>query len=252
MIGRDIHDFLEEKGITAVKLADLLDITAVQLSRIVNGRSMPSRITMEKIAKALDVNISFSSDDGQWFLVPKFSSMKTNLICRRISKMNPVPRNSGEVVTIPLLDIADISCSTISDISEMEKSIAKTSNFMPVLLKDIGDIKSNSPYAVIMNGGSMYDAGIPYGAYVAINPNEPVYNGDPVLATLGIQEDISIRWLFKYSNSIKLCSSNPIKYPPIILNREDDKKEGQNSDNHNFFHIYGKIMAVYTKPSRGI
>ena len=255
MIGMDIHEFLVKKGITAVRLADLVEITAVQLSRIINGRSMPSRITMEKIAKVLDVNISFSSDNNQWSLIPKVSGIGTGPKCKIVSNnasnITDISQDFREVIPIPFLNISDLSHPDISDISEMESFLTKISNFIPVLLKDLGIIKSLSPFAVIMNSESMYDAGIPYGAYAVVNPCESIYNGDSVLVKWGIQEDISIRWFFKYSDCIKLCSSNPEKYPPIILNTVGNNNEDE-TDGHKFFHIYGKVMVVYTIPHRGI
>jgi len=255
MIGRDIHDFLVKKKITAIKLADAVDITAVQLSRIINGHSMPSRITMEKIAKALDVDLAFSCDNGQWSLVSKFSGMRIRPVYTDTDSYpghNPNFSNSMDIISIPVLAISEISDPAFSDQANMEKLFSEASSFIPVPLSDLGKIGPRKPYAVVMNGSSMCDAGIPYGAYATINPDESIYNGDPVLAKWGTKKDITIRWLFEYNDQIKLCSSNPIKYPPIVLDKPDfDSKENEDLHN-NYFTLYGKVMAVYSKPHKGI
>jgi|GEM_PF-1927712 len=251
MIGGDIHKFLVKKGITAAKLADLVEITAVQLSRIINGHSMPSRITMEKIARVLDADLSFSTDSGQWSLISKLSGVSIrSMYSQRCDSLHSDSSHNKDILSIPLLFISEIPYSTLQDQEEMDKLFIEASNFMPVPLKDLGRIGPNKPYAVMMGGESMCDAGIPYGAYVAINPDESIYNGDPILVSWGKQEDIAVRWYFKYRDKIELRSSNPIKYPPIIL--EKTRSTGDSLDISDFFHIYGKVMAAYAKPRRCI
>lgn len=53
-----IKDVLKEKGKTATFLADSVGITRPNMSNIVNGKTMPSIPTLEKIANALEVPIT--------------------------------------------------------------------------------------------------------------------------------------------------------------------------------------------------
>ncbi len=53
-----IKDVLKEKKVTVVSLAGMIGITQPNMSNIVNGKSTPSLETLEKIANALDVDIT--------------------------------------------------------------------------------------------------------------------------------------------------------------------------------------------------
>jgi len=50
-----IKDVLKEKKVTVVSLAGMIGIAQPSMSNIVNGKSMPSLETLEKIATALEV-----------------------------------------------------------------------------------------------------------------------------------------------------------------------------------------------------
>lgn len=53
-----IKDVLKEKKVTVVSLAGMIGITQPNMSNIVNGKSTPSLETLEKIANALEVDIT--------------------------------------------------------------------------------------------------------------------------------------------------------------------------------------------------
>lgn len=53
-----IKDVIKEKKVTVVALAGMIGITQPNMSNIVNGKSMPSLETLEKIASALEVPIT--------------------------------------------------------------------------------------------------------------------------------------------------------------------------------------------------
>lgn len=53
-----IKEVLKEKKVTAVALAGMIGMTQPNMSNIVNGKSMPSLETLDKIAAALDVPIT--------------------------------------------------------------------------------------------------------------------------------------------------------------------------------------------------
>lgn len=53
-----IKEVLKEKKVTAVALAGMIGMTQPNMSNIVNGKSMPSLETLDKIANALDVPVT--------------------------------------------------------------------------------------------------------------------------------------------------------------------------------------------------
>ena len=53
-----IKDVLKEKKVTVVSLAGMIGIAQPSMSNIVNGKSMPSLETLERIASALEVPIT--------------------------------------------------------------------------------------------------------------------------------------------------------------------------------------------------
>ena len=53
-----IKDVLKEKKVTVVSLAGMIGITQPNMSNIVNGKSTPSLETLERIANALEVDIT--------------------------------------------------------------------------------------------------------------------------------------------------------------------------------------------------
>lgn len=52
-----IKDIMIEKGISSVSLADMIGVSKVTVSNLINNKTMPSVDTLEKIATALDVPI---------------------------------------------------------------------------------------------------------------------------------------------------------------------------------------------------
>ena len=53
-----IKDVLKEKKVTVVSLAGIIGIAQPSMSNIVNGKSMPSLETLEKISSALEVPLT--------------------------------------------------------------------------------------------------------------------------------------------------------------------------------------------------
>lgn len=77
-----INDICKEQGITQKELAEKIGITPVGLNKAINGN--PTKTTLEKVAKALNVKVSdlFAEDEEpkkEKILVAKFGSDKTPL-----------------------------------------------------------------------------------------------------------------------------------------------------------------------------
>lgn len=73
-----IKDVIKEKKVTVVALAGMIGITQPNMSNIVNGKSMPSLETLDRIASALKVPIT------ELFKQPK--SDLANLTCPHCGK----------------------------------------------------------------------------------------------------------------------------------------------------------------------
>lgn len=52
-----IKDIMIEKGVSSVSLADMIGVSKVTISNLINNKTMPSVETLDKIATALDVPI---------------------------------------------------------------------------------------------------------------------------------------------------------------------------------------------------
>lgn len=52
-----IKDIMIEKGVSSVSLADMIGVSKVTVSNLINNKTMPSVETLDKIATALDVPV---------------------------------------------------------------------------------------------------------------------------------------------------------------------------------------------------
>lgn len=56
-VGRRVRRLRTERGISQIALADQAELTRSNLSRIENGRAEPGIRTLERIARALNVDV---------------------------------------------------------------------------------------------------------------------------------------------------------------------------------------------------
>ena len=57
VVGKRIQDFRKSKGFTQDKLAEIVGIDTISLSKIETGRNYPTAENITKLSEALDVNI---------------------------------------------------------------------------------------------------------------------------------------------------------------------------------------------------
>lgn len=77
-----IKEVMNEKGVSSVKLAEMVNVSKVTISNLINNKTMPSIDTLEKIATALDVPI------WQLFASPSEVASKSTMIkCPHCGKM---------------------------------------------------------------------------------------------------------------------------------------------------------------------
>jgi transcriptional regulator with XRE-family HTH domain len=78
-VGIRLKELRQDVRLTLEKLATATDLSPAFLSRIENGRSIPSILTLQSIADALNVNIEFffrDSDQQQYKITPKDARKK--------------------------------------------------------------------------------------------------------------------------------------------------------------------------------
>lgn len=52
-----LKELMQEKGVTSVALAEMIDVSKVTVSNLINNKTMPSLSTLETIAQALGVEV---------------------------------------------------------------------------------------------------------------------------------------------------------------------------------------------------
>lgn len=213
----------------------MLGVSENTMYRWEAGLNAPSDEDKGRLAKILGISIAYLMGESD-----KPERSHTNVDISSIR----------EIISIPLLDASTVACAGFGN-GGMEGIILEASESIMVPLEDLGYIGEHKPFAVRVEGDSMGEAGIPDGSRIAVNPEEEVFNGDSVLVKWGRRGDVAVKWYYDYEDRIELRSSNPAKYPPIILSKKDIDAEME-AGNHDYFHICGKVMVVNMKPKRGI
>jgi len=226
IIGERLKEIRKKLGITQGELASLIGVSETTVWNWENGRREPRSTEINKLAGVLGVSVSYLLGE-------------TDVNHENIKKGSFQP-----VVEVPVLDASLVACAGKGN--HVENIYAKADKTIYLPTSDIGVISTDMdkrPFAVVIEGDSMENAGIPDKSMVIINPAEEIYDGDIVLIAFGIMAQIAIKWIFfKRDGSIELRAANPA-YPPLIFNKEDIEND--------MIKIIGKVMYVINKPKRG-
>ncbi len=227
IIAKRIREMREKIGLKQEELAALVGVSKNTVWNWENGRREPRSSEINKLANVLGVSVSY--------LMGEIDMDHEN-----------VKKNSFQpVIEIPILDPALIACAGKGNHVENEHAKAEKTIFLPA--SDVGVLSVDvykRPFAVMVEGDSMENAGIPDRSTVVVNPAEEIYDGDIVLIAFGIMPQIAIKWIFfKRDGSIELRAANSA-YPPLIFTKEDIEND--------MIKILGKVMYVINKPKKGI
>ncbi len=227
IISDRLREIRRKLGITQGELASLVGVSETTVWNWENGRREPRSSEINKLANVLGVSVSY--------LMGEIDMDHEN-----------VKKNSFQpVIEIPILDPALIACAGKGNHVENVHAKAEKTIFLPA--SDVGVLSVDvykRPFAVMVEGDSMENAGIPDRSTVVVNPAEEIYDGDIVLIAFGIMPQIAIKWIFfKRNGSIELRAADPA-YPPLIFTKEDIEND--------MVKILGKVMCVINKPRRGI
>jgi len=206
-IGRIIHLMRKEKGMRQSELALLTGLKQPNLSRIENGLVSPRQATLEKIAKALGVEV-------QVF----FSESKVQEVERKwAASMGPKHAAlilSGKVVPVPLMDAAEGKASPAQGKQEL----------MLQLPPDHG-LEEHHPFAVRISGDSMHKQGAPddfKAGEIAIFSSDEVKSDDFALVALP-ESSIFRRVVYDENNRVRLIPLNET-YPERTAQRAEIKQ----------------------------
>jgi SOS-response transcriptional repressor LexA len=231
-LGERIKERRRVLGYTRTQLAEKIGVIPNSLYRWESGQRVPGDEDKKRLAEILGVSVAY--------LIGESESPQTNVDLT----------SAKNVVAIPLLDPTAIACAGCGN-GGLEGIMLEASESILVPVDELGVIGEHRPYAIRVEGDSMVEAGIPDGARIAINPEEEVFNGDAVLVKWGRRGDVAVKWFYEYEDRIELRSSNPAKYPPIVISKKEIAAENE-AGNTDYFRICGKVMIVSMKPKRGI
>lgn len=129
----------------------------------------------------------------------------------------------------------------------MDGIILEAEEFI-VLPKDlIGPIsvdRDKQPFAIIVEGDSMMEAGIPDHCQAVINPIAEIGNGDAVLACFGRRNEWAIKWIYFHPDGRIELRSSSTRYPAMVFLPEE--REEQN------LRVIGKVVRTTAQPKRGV
>ncbi|NLZ54316.1 MAG: helix-turn-helix domain-containing protein [Thermoanaerobacteraceae bacterium] len=227
IIAKRIREMREKIGLNQEELAALVGVSKNTVWNWENGKREPRSTEINKLAEVLGVSVSYLMGETD------------------VNHENIKKGSFQSVIEVPILDPALMACA--GEGNHMENIYAKVDKTIYLPTSDIGVISTDMdkrPFAVVVDGDSMENAGIPDKSVVVINPAEEIYDGDIVLIAFGITTQIAIKWIFfKRDGSIELRAADPA-YPPLIFTKEDIEND--------MVKILGKVVCVINKPRRGV
>lgn len=203
-IGRIIHLIRKEKGMRQSELATFTGLKQPNLSRIENGLVSPRQVTLDKIARALGVEVSVF-----------FSESKVQEVERKwaasLGPKHAALMLSGKLASVPLLATASGYPSQISDLGEPDGPMELVLQFPPLN----GESENGHRFAMHVHGDSMQAAGnvddFRPGEVVVFSSGYEVKSGD--FAFVMTQDTGTFRRVhFNGGDQMKLEPLNPV-YP---------------------------------------
>jgi transcriptional regulator with XRE-family HTH domain len=203
-IGRIIHLIRKEKGMRQSELASLTGLKQPNLSRIENGLVSPRQVTLEKIARALDVEVSVF-----------FSERKVQEVERKwaasLGPKHAALMLSGKLAPVPLITTAAGYPTRISALGEPEGQMELVLQFPPLH----GETEDCHRFAMRVHGDSMHYDGASDdfrpGELVVFSSGFEVHSND--FAFVMTHDNGTFRKVqFNGSDVVKLTALNP-SYP---------------------------------------
>jgi transcriptional regulator with XRE-family HTH domain len=265
-LGEIIKKTRKSKRLTQGAVAKKCDITIGYLSEIETNKKTPSVDTLKKIAGTLEYPVShflgevddrynkrrialeiyseykkagFIPDD---FPEPTDKDLESFFPDDTISLADSSPM---ELITVPVYD-ADTCAGDGWSHEYMDVELIEN---VALSLADVGPIsvyKEKQPFAVIVKGDSMIEAGLRAGDRVCINPAAEVHDGDAALVVYGPDRTAALKWVYFHRDGGVELRSASVLYPPRVFTKEQLQGE------EFCFEIIGKVMLYFGRPQRGL
>ncbi len=211
-IGRIIHLMRKEKGMRQSELAMLTGLKQPNLSRIENGLVSPRQVTLEKIARALGVEI------GVFYSESKVQEVERKWAAS-LGPKHAALMLAGKLAPVPLIATKSGYPSKISELGDPEGPMEVVLQFPP----QTGESENCQRFALRVQGDSMHAKGIPDdfrpGELVVFSNGFQVNSGD--FAFVITHDSSTFRKVqFNGTNEFKLLPLNP-KYPENTIQKSD-------------------------------
>lgn len=217
----------EARNLSRPALTKIMDCGASTIWRWEKGEREPDIATLGKLAEVLNTTTSYlvGDRDGKWKVSNELSG--------------------GDIISVPIFHRSYSSYRGMG-FPDGDKIYSESEEFLNMPGSFVGTISGESfkrPFMINAEGDSMIHAGIMDGAQLLINPAEPIFDGDSVLLEYGDQKDISVKRVYRLSESvIEIRSASADGWKRIFNKEEQD---------HGLFRIIGKVMWYGNTPKRG-
>ena len=212
-----LKEAMNIRGLKAVDLCQRTNIHKSALSQYLSGKFVPKQGRLWEIAKALNVSEVWlmgydvpMEAENDYENVPAYGygGIGKSSLLKEIRQI--------ETKRFPML--GNVACGKpIFANEEYETYIEASSNI-------------NADFCLTAKGDSMINARIFDGDIVFIRSQSDVNNGE--IAVVIIEEEVTLKRVYKYNNRIELRAENPT-YPPMNFENEELEK----------IHILGKAVA---------
>ena len=210
-IGRIVHLMRKEKGMRQSELALLTGLKQPNLSRIENGLVSPRPVTLDKIAKALGVEVQeFYSEKKVQEVERKWAAS--------LGPKHAALLLAGKLTPIPLIDTSQ-GYGVALDLGGAPQGPLE----VVLQLPPGNDLGESNTFAVRVHGDSMQAPGaaenFPPGEIVIFSGHQEVHSGD--FAFVMLRETSIFRRVFMDSpNYVRLVSLNPALQEQVVLRTE--------------------------------
>ena len=159
MIGTRLRELRQEVGLTLEKLAIATDLSPAFLSRLENGRSIPSIPTLQSIADALSVNIGFffRDSDRQQYKI-SYQGKRNKIVTEKGYEIEIL----NEGMANPFMEPAIVTNKAEENESEIEVTVHEGQEFMYVIEGSMQLVLGNKKYALKAGDAAYWNGSIPH------------------------------------------------------------------------------------------
>lgn len=201
-IAKNLVSIRKEFGLTQDDLASIAEVTPGAVSQWETGRSKPRMATVDKIADHLSIKKSKILDDDTHDYTKSLSAQ------RRVA-------SGAEYTKVPIIRAEAIKTSE----NRNEKKACLGYIDVPA------SIVEERPNAFIVGAtGDYMDAAIPRGSFVLIDPDEPLRDGNIIIAFMDSERPIMRKYHEGASIILLSPESTVLDYEDIMIPKSDISK----------------------------